>query len=82
MKFKEQVIIKGKAYEIDKNDVVNVLKNMRPDRIRKFYIEANENKYPVTQALAATVKLPKAFVGSNVALLFLSKIGFEIKENF
>jgi len=82
MKFKERVIINSKPYELDKEDIIKVLKVTSPDNVRKFYIEIEGREYPITQALYSTLNLPKVYIKSNVVQVFLTKLGFEVKSKY
>jgi len=82
LKFKERIIINSTPYEFDREDIINALKNTRPDRVRKFYFEIEGVEYPITQAIYSTVDIPKIYVRSNTANLLLRRLDFEIKQKY
>jgi hypothetical protein len=80
MKSKINFIIRGDSISLNQKDVINAVKGLRPEPIRKYYIEIDSNRYPIKQALFAAAKIPLASFTSQDAFRVLKKLEFDIKE--
>jgi len=80
---KKRFILRGKPYEVDKEDIIKVLKkiNIQSD-IRKYYIEHNGVEYSIKQVIKESLNIPSIDITSKDAYLILKKLGFEIKEKY
>lgn len=75
--------IRGKKFNIKKEDIINAVKNADPDPFignRKYYVEINGIKYPIKQVISLVTGLPRVAFTAMDAYRILTKLGFEIKE--
>jgi hypothetical protein len=72
--------LKGKSFNLEKEEVVKAMKNIEPERISKYYVEIHDKKYPIKQVIAQTLKVPIISFTSMDAYNILNRLGFEIKE--
>ena len=80
MKSTQNFIIRGDSFALSKNDVIKALRGLKPEEIRKYYIEVNGIRYPIKQVLFAAAKIALASFTSQDAFRVLKKLDFEIKE--
>ncbi len=75
--------IRGRTYDISKEDVESVLESIEPEPFKgraKYYIEYNGKKYPIKQVIASVTGLPRVGFTAMDAYRILIKLGFEVKE--
>jgi len=75
--------IRGKVYNITREDVINAVKDVEPEPIigkRKYYVEINGRQYPIKQVISLVTGLPRIAFTAMDAYRILTKLGFEIKE--
>ena len=75
--------IGGKVYYVTREDVINAVKNVKPESLtgkRKYYVEINGKQYPIKQVLSLVTGLPRIAFTSMDAYRILTKLGFEVKE--
>jgi len=75
--------IRGKRFNIDKDDVINAVKDVEPEPLtgrRKYYVEINGKKYPIKQVISLVTGLPRIAFTAMDAYRILTKLGFEVKE--
>jgi len=70
-------ILKGKAYELTREDVERKMKRINPEPIRKHYVVINRTKYPPKQVLEICIGLPRIHFTTMNAASILSRLGFE-----
>jgi len=73
---KRRVIISNKPYFVSKNDILTALKDAYPESVRKYYIEVNGRQFGIKQAIYTTLNISKESINSNLALMWLKKLGF------
>ena len=71
--------IRGKIYELKKEEVHKKLKGVNPEPIREYYIEVDSIQYPIKQVLASATGLPPISFTSKYAYDVLTRLGFEVK---
>ena len=75
--------IRGKRFDIEKDDIINAVKDVEPEPLtgkRKYYIEINGKKYPIKQVISLVTGLPRIAFTAMDAYRILAKLGFEVKE--
>ena len=72
-------ILGSKAFIISKDEIKKI-EGIQPEPIRKYYIEIEEEQYPIKQVFSIITGLPLAAFTSQDAFRILRKFGFEIKE--
>jgi len=75
--------IRGKVFDISREDVERVLNNLDPEPFRgraKYYIEYRGKKYPIKQVISAVTGLPRIAFTAMHAYRILTTLGFEVKE--
>jgi len=75
--------IRGKVYDITREDVVNAVKDVEPEPLigkRKYYVEINGKQYPIKQVVGLVTGLPRIAFTAMDAYRILTKLGFEVKE--
>ena len=75
--------IRGKRFNIERDDIINALKNVEPEPIigrRKYYVEISGRKYPIKQVIGLVTGLPRIAFTAMDAYRILTKLGFEVKE--
>jgi len=72
--------IRGKIYELKKEEVHKKLKGVVAEPIRKYYIEVENMQYPVKQVLTTVTGLPPISFTSKYAYDVLTRLGFEVKH--
>ena len=75
--------IRGKQFNIEKDDIINVVKGVEPEPLtgkRKYYVEINGRRYPIKQVISLVTGLPRIAFTAMDAYRILTKLGFEVKE--
>ena len=75
--------IRSKRFDIEKDDIINTVKNVEPEPLigkRKYYVEINGRKYPIKQVISLVTGLPRIAFTAMDAYRILTKLGFEVKE--
>ena len=75
--------IRGKRFDIEKNDIINAIKDIAPEPLtgrRKYYVEINGRRYPIKQVIGIVTGLPRIAFTAMDAYRILIKLGFEVKE--
>jgi hypothetical protein len=73
-------ILRGKAYDLTKEDVEKGMIGIQPEAIRLYYVEINGKKYPPKQVLSTILGLGKVEFTTMDASTTLRRIGFKIKQ--
>ena len=75
------VTILGKAYAVDREQVIRAIQNVSPEPLggqRKYFVEIDGQRYPIKQVVAAALGLPRVAFTATHAYALLTKLGFEI----
>ena len=75
-----QFTIGGQEFALGREDVEKKLRGVEPEGIQKVYVEVNERRYPVKQALAVAAGLIRSGFTTQDALRVLRKLGFKLGE--
>ena len=75
-----RVIIKGKTYKDNKEDVEKKLKGIQPeiDEKIKYFVEIEEKQFPIKQVVSEGLGLLKPAFITQEAFAILQRLGFEI----
>jgi predicted transcriptional regulator len=81
MNEKKRFVVKGKQYFISREDVINAIKTITPDIVRKYYVQFEGKEYSITKILYEIIKenSPGTF-STNSAMTILRKLDFDIKQ--
>lgn len=72
--------LKGRRYHMSRSLTQGLLKDVKPNAIRKYYVVVNGKQYPIKQVISVYTNLGLSEFGSADAALLLSRIGFKIKS--
>jgi len=75
--------IRGRTFNISREDVERVLEKLDPEPLRgraKYYIEYRGKRYPIKQVVSAVTGLPRVAFTAMHAYRILTALGFEVKE--
>ena len=79
MSDKMRFIIKNKEYFFNKENILNSFQNKQPRLAKKYYVEINDKKVGIKEAIYETIEIPKIELATNSAKSILKRLGFEIK---
>ena len=71
--------IKGKEFDITKEQVVRTVKGKQPKSIKKYYVEIEGVRYPIKQVVEWVTGLHLIDFTSMYANDILSKLGFDVE---
>lgn len=75
-----QITIRGRKFDISKQDIINAVKGEEPRNIKSYSVEINGKDFPIKQPVELATKLPAIAFTSMDAYRLLDKLGFEIKQ--
>jgi hypothetical protein len=70
--------LRGKTFELRKDDFLAAAKGMSPSRIQKYSVVVSGKSFPIRQLVAAATAVPAIEITSQDAYRILQKFGFEI----
>lgn len=70
----------GEPFKVSRSDVEAALKHLVPEEARKYFISVHGRRYPVKQALAATIRRPTDKFISTDATRILRNLGFTVER--
>jgi hypothetical protein len=70
--------LRGKTFELRKEDILAVAKGMSPGRIQKYSVVVSGKSFPIRQLVAAATTVPAIEITSQDAYRILQKFGFNI----
>ena len=73
-------ILRGKAYNLTREDIEKGMIGVQPEAIRLYYVEINGKKYPPKQILSKILGLGKVEFTTMDASTTLRRIGYKIKQ--
>lgn len=71
-------VLNGQAHDLDAVQVEAALSGMAPEPVREFGVRINGTVYPVKQALAVVLGVPRTDFQSQTARRHLRSLGFEV----
>ena len=74
-----QFTIRGKAFRIERNDIIDRMNGKEPDRVNKYYISIAGKDYPIKQVVGLVCDMPPIGFTSMDAYRVLESLGFTIK---
>ena len=78
-------IIRGKSYNVKKEEVLNSMMNTKSEKILNYFVKVGDKIYPPKQVINDMFKIHKLFFTTIDAIKILKELGFEIgwweKEN-
>lgn len=74
-----QFTIKGKAFDINREQIVSSVKGRQPRQIKKYYVEVEGIRYPIKQVIELVTGLHPIDFTSMYANDILSRLGFEVE---
>ena len=80
MSNKMRFIINNKEYFFNKENILDSFKSKQPRLAKKYYIEINNKKVGIKEAIYETIEIPKIELATSSAKSILKRLGFEIKE--
>jgi len=73
-------IIRGKEFDLTKQQILMVLEKEEPKKITKYYIEIGEKQYPIKQVIELATGLHLVDFTSMDANHVLLKLGFVVQS--
>ena len=73
-------ILKGKAYDLTKEEVEEKMQEVLPEVIRQYYVIVNGKKYPPKQVISKVLGLGRVEFTTMDAVNILHRLGFEIGQ--
>jgi len=73
-----QFTLRGKDFELRREDFVAVARGMVPGRIQKYSVTAAGKRFPIRQLVAAATGMPAIVITSQDAYRILQKFDFDI----
>jgi hypothetical protein len=70
--------LRGKTFELRKEDILSAAKGMSPGRIQKYSVVAGGKRFPIRQLVAAATGVPPIEITSQDAYRILQKFDFSI----
>jgi hypothetical protein len=71
-------VLRGKTYEVKTLDVVEKLKDVKPEAVKEHYVIINDQKYPIKQVIALVLDVPRISFTSMDAYNILRRLGFDV----
>jgi O6-methylguanine-DNA--protein-cysteine methyltransferase len=69
---------RGREFEMEQQDFVKAVKEIKPGKVTKYSVVINDIRYPIRQVVAAATRLPVIEFTSSDAYRILRKFGFSI----
>ena len=73
-------VIRGREYEITKEEILERMRGVEPKEIRKYYVEVNGREYPIKQVISETLNVEPIAFTSMDAFGILSRLGFDVRS--
>jgi hypothetical protein len=70
--------LRGKTFELRKEDILSAAKGMSPGRIQKYSVMVSGKTFPIRQVVAAATGVPPIEITSQDAYRILQKFDFSI----
>ena len=71
--------VKGREFDISREQIVRVVKGKEPKPIKKYYVEIEGKRYPIKQVIEWVTGLHPIDFTSMYANDILSKLGFKVE---
>ncbi len=73
-------ILKGKAYELTREEVESIMAGIQPETLRQYFIIINGKKFPPKQVIAEALNLGKVQFTTMAATNILERLGFKLQR--
>lgn len=73
-----QFILRGKTFDLDRNDIESAVRGRSPERIQKYAVSIGGKEWPIKQVVRLATSLQSAEFTAHDAFRVLQKIGYEI----
>ncbi len=73
-----RITIMGKVYQVNREEIIEAMKEQEPNMVQTYYVEINGIKYPIKQVIRVVLGIPLIAFTSMDAYRLLDKLGFEI----
>ena len=78
---KQQFILRGKPYNLEKEDILNAAKKLNlKAEVRKYYVEIEGKFYSIKQVVQEALNISPIDFTTQDANHILKKLGFEVKR--
>ena len=74
-------ILKGKAYELTKEEVERMMVGIQPETAWKYFIIINGKKFPPKQVIAKALNLGRVQFTTMAATNILERLGFKLQRS-
>jgi len=71
-------ILRGKSFNLEKEDILRKTKGLPPGQIRKYAIRLHEEDYPIKQVISCATGLSVADFTAHEAYRILRRLDFKI----
>jgi hypothetical protein len=75
-----EVTLGGTRHRVTRRLIENRLADREPERIRKYFVEIGDRRFPVKQVIAVGLGVSRAGFQSQEAYRILRTLGFEPRE--
>jgi len=72
--------IRGRVYEVSRNDIIMAAKMVSPEEIRHWYVEIEGLQYPPKQIVAEALGLRRLDFTTSDAKRLLENLGFKLER--
>lgn len=72
--------IRGKEYEVSREDILRKARDLTPDRITHWFVNIEGKHFPVKQIVCETLGIERIEITTADAVRILEKLGFEPKR--
>ena len=73
-------IIRGKEYEVSRNEIITAAQTISPENIRHWYVVIEGVRYPPKQVVAEALSLRRLDFTTSDAKRLLEKLGFDLER--
>ena len=77
---REKFVIRGKEYEISREDILKKARELTPERVNHWFVEIEGKRFPVKQIVCETLGIERIRITTADAVRILEKLGFEPKR--
>jgi hypothetical protein len=73
--------ITGSSYKLSRDQVMNSVKGIEPQKITKYAVKIGSKRYPPKQVLAEALNIPAIAFTTQYAYNILHRLDFEVEAN-
>jgi len=71
--------IAGKSYKLSREQVINAVKGIEPQKISKYAVKIGSKRYPPKQVVAEALNIPAIAFTTQYAYNILQRLDFEVE---